>query len=366
MFDWTNPDQVLLGDFPGGLKDLRTANADVQAALVSAFSYWIGAAGFDGFRIDTVKHVEHEFWQRFCGDIRDYCASIGKENFFMFGEVFDGDDALLGSYTFNGELDSVFYFSHKFQVFDDVFKWGSAPTRRIEDLFTARAMNYSDTPHPGDDGLPATSTLVNFMDNHDVPRTLFEHPSVDPPAALRNGLSYLLTIDGIPCIYYGTEQELAGGNDPANREDMWSTGFDTSGATFVHTRNLIRIRKAYDALRRGEMAIRWSTDRLADEQDAGIFAFERTCTAASGCSGTTVLVVINVHDTKASETSASSLGGGPMMTSFPSGTRLVNVLEDDDPVDEVTVGPGGELNVVIPPRGAKVFVPEGAVVPLEG
>ena len=53
--------------------------------------------------------------------------------------------------------------------------------------------------------------LVNFMDNHDVTRFLFDKPS---PAALQNALAFLLTEDGIPCIYYGTEQEFDGGNDP--------------------------------------------------------------------------------------------------------------------------------------------------------
>src|SRR5262249_6769416 len=55
--DYSNRLQVLLGDFPGGLKDLATERPDVQAALASVYEYWADAADFDGFRIDTVKHV---------------------------------------------------------------------------------------------------------------------------------------------------------------------------------------------------------------------------------------------------------------------------------------------------------------------
>jgi len=369
IYDYGVPEQVETGDFPGGLKDLATENPDVRAALLDVMTYWIGAAGFDGFRIDTVKHVEHDFWTEFCTGVRDYCASIGKEKFFMFGEAFDGDDTLIGSYTFDGALDSVFYFSHKFRVMDDVFMRGTRGTDAIEQLWGERSMHYSTVPHAGDDGLPATRTLVGFLDNHDVPRYLTgleEAGVLDPPAALRGALSYLLTIDGIPCIYYGTEAELRGGNDPANRGDLWEAGYDTTGATFVHLATLIRIRKAYVALRRGDLSIRWSSDRTNGEQDAGIFAFERTCTAASACGedGATVLVVVNARD-EGAESSGTSMGFGEMMTSFPAGTRLVNVLPDDDGADAFIVGPGGALTVSVPGRGAKILVPEDEVLPLE-
>jgi len=60
--------------------------------------------------------------------------------------------------------------------------------------------------------------LVNFLDNHDLPRFMFEKSD---PAIQRVALTYLMTWDGIPCVYYGTEQGFAGGVDPKNREDMF-------------------------------------------------------------------------------------------------------------------------------------------------
>ena len=57
--------QEIEGDFPGGLKDLNTSRKDVQDALIRAFQAWIEIADFDGFRIDTLKHVEPEFFERF-------------------------------------------------------------------------------------------------------------------------------------------------------------------------------------------------------------------------------------------------------------------------------------------------------------
>jgi glycosidase len=341
--DFNNVDQRETGDFPGGLKDLKTTHPDVRSAMIQVFSWWIQVGNIDGFRIDTLKHVEHEFWQEFAPGIRKLAAQAGKNKFFMFGEAFDGDDQLVGSYTFNEEVDSTFYFPLKFQVFDDVFKYNQ-PTRKIETLFTARAQNYGSVPHTNGIGLSPQQVLVSFVDNHDVPRFLFQKPSVP---ALHSALFFLLAWDGIPCIYYGTEQQFAGGNDPANRERLWDTGYDTQNATFQHIQRLIALRKQYAPLRRGNLQLRWVSDRTANEEDAGIYAFERTY------QGETVLVVGNASDTNTAQT---SFNGSAMQTSFAAGTALKNVFQDDDPNDSFVVGAGGTLTVRLPPRGGKILV----------
>jgi glycosidase len=367
-------EQVLTGDFPGGLKDLDTDRDDVTAALTAVFARWIRAADFDGFRIDTLKHVDHPFWKSFCGGIRGYVAgmpladptqmdspsanvpplTVPKPKFLMFGESFDGDNTLNGSYTVQGEVDSVFHFAQKFSVFDGVFKNGG-PTKAIEDQLTTTQMAYGSEPQPGGVGVPPKDTLVNFMDNHDVARFLFDKPS---PPALRNALSFLLTEQGIPCIYYGTEQEFQGGNDPTNREVLWQTDYGTSNPTFKHIQRMIQIRKAYAPLRRGDMTVRWSTTHTGNEQDADIFAFERTL------DGKTVLVVLNTSDDKTSQTSATTTGGVPMGVSFSPGTQLAEVYSAD-PAATATVDPGGTLTVSVSARGVKIFVPMSDVVALE-
>ncbi len=126
--------QEMLGDFPGGLKDLNTQRDDVRQALIRVFQYWIEVASFDGFRIDTLKHVEPEFFDLFADAMRSHAKSLGKENFFMFGEAFDGKDFLLGRYTHGRGVDSVFYFSAKYQIFDGVFGRGGA-TDKVRQLY---------------------------------------------------------------------------------------------------------------------------------------------------------------------------------------------------------------------------------------
>ncbi len=342
VYSWEIDEQVVLGDFPGGLKDLMTANPDVEDALIRAFEFWIDNADFDGFRIDTLKHVEHEFWQAWAPAMRQRAADHGKDNFFMFGEAFDGRDDLIGSFTFDEEMDSAFYFSQKFQAFDAVFKHAGA-TKGIEDLWTARLTNYGDLPHEGGVGVPPQQVLVNFMDNHDVARFLFDLPDVQ---RLHQALAFMMTIDGIPCIYYGTEQQFDGGNDPGNRENLWESGYDTTGETFTTTRDLIAIRKAVAPLRRGDLTVRWSTTHTGDEEDAGIFAFERDF------GGEKALVVFN---TSFETRSATSLDGDDMPTGFDPGTQLADLWRDVGGVH--AVDDDGSIYLELPPSTAMILVP---------
>ena len=220
----------------------------------------------------------------------------------MFGEAFDGNDQLVGSYTVPGELDSMIYFPQHYQVFHDVFSQASIAgqqkgTDQIASLWAARPMNYGTTPQANSIGIPPTKALINFLDNHDVSRFLFD--AQGDTVALRNAMTLLMTEDGIPCLYYGTEQEFSGGNDPANREVLWLTGFPETGQTFQHFAKLATLRKKYLALRRGDTNVVYSTPNVAQETDAGIFAFER---GGGDAPGAYALVVLNTNATKSSTT----------------------------------------------------------------
>lgn len=387
-------DEVMLGDFPGGLKDVATERQDVRDAMVAAYSRWVQLLDLDGFRIDTLKHVEHGFWSDFAPRIRNQLAMQGKQRFLMFGEAFDGDDTLIGSYTRPGEMDSVFYFSQKFQVYRDVFQC-EGPTTQISSLFNQRAQHYGTTPQENGAGAPPTQLLVNFFDNHDVPRFLAgildEDQNSCPPGRVRSSddydrlvkklhiaLTYLLTEDGIPCIYYGTEQEFHGANDPSNREVVWETArdyrvddsgrpsatgaffnqhasdFPRDGRTFQWIQRLTRLRRTYAPLRRGDFQVRWTTDRPSNADDGGMLAFERTL------DGNSVLVVINTSGDGRDHRTAFENNGMPV--SFPEGTELVDVL-DPAGARTFTVGGGNKVTVNLPAYTASILVPRAQVVP---
>ena len=351
--DFSIPQQRLLGDFPGGLKDVATELPEVRAELIDKYARWVEQADFDGFRIDTVKHVESDFWVEFATKVRARLASQNKNNFLMFGEAFDGDDKLLGSYTQKGMLDSVFYFSQHYQVFRDVFSNAhdeaqQKGTDQIENLWNQRRIDYGTDPQPGGIGIPPFKALVNFMDNHDVERFLFG--AQGDKDALRNALVFLMTEEGIPCLYYGTEQDFAGGNDPANREVLWTTGYDTSGDTFQHFAKLARIR-AGDAppglaLRRGDTQVVWSTSHVGTEEDAGIFAFERSGPEANG---QYALVVLNTNGKKDSTTGA----GASSMIVSKKGVTLTDVLDPDQ--KRYDVGADGALRLTVPKQRAMIL-----------
>jgi alpha-amylase len=353
VLSYDDPAQRLLGDFPGGLKDVATELPEVRSTMVDAYTRWVELTDLDGFRIDTVKHVEHEFWQVFTKGVRDRLAAQGKKNFFMFGEAFDGSDDLLASFTVKGELDSVFYFSQHFQVVRDVFEMAHDPkqqkgTDQIASLWATREQKYGAEPQDNGIGVAPKKALVNFLDNHDVARFLFE--AGGDVAALRNAITLLFTEQGIPNLYYGTEQEFAGGNDPSNREVLWNTGFATNGDTFRHIAKVARLRKGYAALRRGDTTVVYSSPHVAAEPDAGIFAFER---AGGEANDRYALVVMNTNDAKA---------GAPdtMKTKAAPGATLVDVM---DPAHATyVVDAAGVVKVSVPPQSTMILVPSDQLV----
>jgi glycosidase len=360
--DYNIREQVLYGDFPGGLKDVATENPDVRTAMVESYVRWVEEADLDGFRIDTIKHVEDDFWSDFAPRVRERIHRQGKTNFFMFGEAFDGNDEFLATYTEPNKLDSVFYFSQHYTAFRDVFVYAhetvegassrQGTTQQIADLWSKRRERYGATPQPLGANVAPAKALVNFIDNHDVARFLFF--ARGDVAALRNALTLLFTEEGVPCVYYGTEQDLAGGNDPANREILWDTGYPVDGPTYRHIARLARIRKDSRALRRGDTTIRYATTNRLGETDAGIFAFERT---GGDAETDYALVVMNVHPSKTSITERETADGPEAMAvGAAPGTTLVDVLGAVP--TEVVVGSDGRVRVAVGPQSAFVFVPK--------
>lgn len=71
--------------------------------------------------------------------------------------------------------------------------------------------------------------LGTFIDNHDQVRFLHEQPDYK---LYQNAITYVLLSEGIPIIYYGTEQGFNGGNDPYNREPLWPSNFNTNSELY--------------------------------------------------------------------------------------------------------------------------------------
>ena len=346
--NYSDATQVVLGEL-SGLDDVRTESAYVRSNMVEVYKYWIGRAGFDGFRVDTVKHVEMGFWQSWCPAVHAYAATNGKPNFFMFGEVYDGSDSLCGSYTGSQgggafKLDSVLDYPLYFTV-NSVFATASGNTAQIENRYAALAANYDPSAQDG---------LVTFLDNHDQARFLSSGNANNNTDRLKVALVFLYTARGIPCLYYGTEQAFNGGNDPYDREDMFDGQFEQGpslGDNFNMTHPLFQwvarlnnFRRLYPAVLTGSHVNLWN-----DPSGPGLFAYARRLNTQE------VFVVFNTA------ASAQTLTNRP--TIYPAGTTLVNLLDRNETA-VVTTGPRIP-SITVPATSAKIFIAASQWLPLD-
>ncbi|URA09080.1 alpha-amylase family glycosyl hydrolase [Thermospira aquatica] len=253
------------------LDDLNTTNEVVIKYLKDAYNFWITNVGVDGFRIDTIIYVDHNFWHRFIHDKEEnspgvaiMASRIGKSNFITFGEAWlnaapyqDECEREARSYLGTSqkpELTSVLNFSLQ-QEIKRVFTEGGE-TSLMTYRFAALKKHFGDIHY-----------LFNFFDNHDMNR--FLQGGTIP--ALKQAIVFLFTIPGIPVIYYGTEQKLtetrtalfAGGYGSGNKDR-----FDTESEMYRFLRDMATLRKTNQVFRRGEII------PIKDEPTGpGIFAY---------------------------------------------------------------------------------------------
>ena len=77
-----------------GFFDLKDFALDVGETLnfiSDIYKYWIAITDCDGFRIDTVKHISIDETRDFCSQIKEFARDIGKEDFFLEGEIAGGE-----------------------------------------------------------------------------------------------------------------------------------------------------------------------------------------------------------------------------------------------------------------------------------
>ncbi|MBN8815170.1 MAG: alpha-amylase [Sphingomonas sp.] len=277
-----------LGDF-SGLDDLMTENPRVIAGMIEIYGKWIDDFGVDGFRIDTAQHVDAAFWRAFVPAMLARARANGIPNFHIFGEVFTDqmDPARLAEHTRAGGLPSVLDFAFARAVIDTV--GGTAPTGELFRLF------FADPVYEG--GEAGARTLPTFLGNHDAGRfsqfVKKGFPTASDDELLKRvmlGHAMLLTLRGVPTIYYGDEQGfVSDGGDQLAREDMFGSkvavyndnkllgttkttatpSFGTDNPIFKLIAELSRIRTSHRALTRGRQELRaWGNK-------PGLFAVSR-------------------------------------------------------------------------------------------
>lgn len=275
------------GDF-SGLDDLWTERPEVVKGMEKIYERWVEDFGVDGFRIDTVKHVNMEFWTQWATALDRYAAAHGRKNFFMFGEVYSADTSITSPYVTQGRLDATLDFPFQDAARAYASQGGSA--RRLANLF-------------GDDYTYTTDKAnayeqVTFLGNHDMGRIGYFLKQDNPKATdaeilkkdkLADELMFLSR--GNPVVYYGDEQGFTGsGGDKDARQTMFaskvadyldddeigtdrthaSDSYDTGAPLYQDIAALSRLRKANPALTDGVQTERYAAD------GAGVYAFTRT------------------------------------------------------------------------------------------
>ncbi|MFL0671950.1 MAG: alpha-amylase family glycosyl hydrolase [Erythrobacter sp.] len=278
-----------MGDFVG-LDDLFTEHPRVLSGMIAIYGDWIRQTGIDGFRVDTARHVNPEFWQAFVPEMRRIAAERGIPHFHIFGEVYrdTSDSGYIAQYTRRDGFPAVLDFAFQMAVTEALS--GTKPPQVITEMFDG------DVLYEG--GEAAARTLPTFLGNHDMGRfaTLIRSavPGIAPDDLLARvslGHAMMLSLRGSPVIYYGDEQGFVGdGNDQDAREDMFASrvasyndnaligtaattaedNFDPSHPLYRLIAELAALRKDHPALRRGRQVV-----RSYDDKAPGLVSFAR-------------------------------------------------------------------------------------------
>ncbi|MEU2452666.1 pullulanase-type alpha-1,6-glucosidase [Streptomyces sp. NPDC012765] len=334
------------GDF-FGLDDLWTERPEVVSGMEKIYEKWVRDFRIDGFRIDTVKHVNTEFWTQWATALDTYAAERGRDDFFMFGEVYSADTAVTSPYVTRGKLDATLDFP-----LQDAIRAYASQGAGADRLASVLRDDYRYTS-----GKANAYEQVTFLGNHDMGRfgTFLKQ---DRPGAgeqelldryrLANELMFFSR--GNPVIYSGDEQGFTGaGGDKDARQPLFasqvadyldddqlatvrthaSDAYDPGHPLYRQISALSKLTKAHPALRDGVQSERFS--------DGSVHAFARTDTRTR----TEYLVAAN--NDAASRTVEIDAPAGAQYRTLYGGTALLRASA------------AGKLTVPVPALGSVVL-----------
>ncbi|MFP4321383.1 MAG: alpha-amylase family glycosyl hydrolase [Anaerolineales bacterium] len=264
-------DRYFYGTFARELPDLNLTDPAVTAELQEVARFWLEDVGVHGFRLDAIQHLIEDGEEQvntpatrdWLVDFHDYLESVAPD-VLTIGEVWTS------SFTSSRYVDESVDMVFEFELAEEML--GAAFGRRASD-FMGRQDQILEFYPPGQ--------MAVFLTNHDQDRVISQ--LLDDPTRARMAASLLLTHPGVPFIYYGEEIAMAGeGSHPAVRTPMHWDDSPTAGFTSAdepwaaltegveqanvaaqtndpdsmlsHYRDLIHLRNAEPALRRGLLA----------------------------------------------------------------------------------------------------------------
>ncbi|RTE50681.1 pullulanase-type alpha-1,6-glucosidase [Actinobaculum sp. 352] len=335
-------ESVTYGDFDG-LDDLMTENPVVEQTFEEVYKAWMDF-GIDGFRIDTAKHVNFQFWKDWTAGISEY-AEATNPDFFTFGEVYDNAATDRAPYVRQTDMGATLDFGFQ----DSVKNYASgytaqslAGTFAADDYFTTATSNAGDMP--------------TFLGNHDMGRIgyLLNSAGADQPetrSVLAHEIMFLTR--GQPVVYYGDEQGFAGtGNDKDARQSLFASQtaeyrnqqlldgstfgagdhYDQTTTLYTTISEVATLRSSTPALRVGAQI------ELYAEKGPGVYAFSRVDRDEK------IEYVVAVNNATSASTAT--------FTTLTPGASYTGVYGTDD---SLTADAAGQVTVAVAPLSAVVF-----------
>ncbi len=324
-----------------GLDDLNTENPVVRDALRQSYGYWIREVGVDAFRVDTAFYVPPDYFRDFLYSrdarhpgMNEVAKATGRNQFHVFGEGFGMDHPFedkitrkIAGYMRDAQGRALMPGMVNFPLYatlGDVFARGH-PTAVLSHRIRSMMKQF-----------PSPHLMVNFVDNHDLDRFLAGGSHV----ALEQSLLAMMTLPGIPAIYYGTEQgftEQRGAMFKAGFKSAGKDHFDTSAPLYQYIQRVTSLRKAHRALSRG-------TPRILSDNEAqpGVIAYEMSD------GDETLIIAMNTLDVPVLLHTKEN--------TFASRAILKGVFDrEGGEGGELVVNAQGRLSMKLAPRAARVW-----------
>ncbi|SEU11620.1 Glycosidase [Draconibacterium orientale] len=272
IINWDNYPEYIEGDFLL-LKNINLGQGDYTnfqpsealRILCQCYKYWIACADIDGFRLDTVKHLEPGATRFFVNEIHEFAYTLGKNNFYILGEITGGLNFAVDTLKKTG-LDAALGINQISDKLEETAKGYADPTEFFK-LFKNSELLGEDEYRWYKDN------IVTMFDDHDmVSQQAIKSRfcgDTNTGKLLLNALFLNLMTPGIPCIYYGSEQCFDGSGNIDNmvREAMFACNFgafrsqgkhffDTDHFVYRELKKIIALRKNNITLTQGRIFVR--------------------------------------------------------------------------------------------------------------
>lgn len=332
---------------------LRTANPEVQAYLIEKASHWT-RMGIAGWRLDVADEVDPSFWRAFRRELR----AINPDLYFVGEIAYDAARWLEGD-----QFDGVMNYPLRRALLQFVAPPGRAtpgappPSERLDGPGFLAAVGRVRAWYPG----WATTAALNPLSTHDVPR--FLTAVGEDVARWKLGLTFLLTYEGVPLVYYGDEIGLEGTYDPDCRRLMVWDADSQRGDMLAYTRALTRLRAERPALRGSGFRPLPSSDPRVAVYLRGVDGREELrgeLQMVDSASGEVALIALNGADEPVTvELALDDLKRPALQGALAwsaASARAVDLLSGA--THDLSAGGDGKLRLRLEPLGVAILAPE--------